>query len=50
MLAVYVRHAAQMRRSWLSFTKQKLSVALHHAAALEIGQALGLSVAVDPRA
>ena len=37
-------------RSWLSFTKQKLSVALHRAAALEIGQALGLSVAVDPRA
>ena len=36
-------------RTWLSFTTQKLSVALHHAVALEIGQALGLSVAVDPR-
>ena len=37
-------------RTWLTFTKQKLSVALHRAAALEIGQALGLSVAADPRA
>ena len=37
-------------RTWMSFTVQKLSVALHRAAAMEIGLALGLSVAADPRA
>jgi hypothetical protein len=37
-------------RTWMSFTVQKLSVALHRAAAMEIGLALGLSIAADPRA
>ena len=37
-------------RTWTSFTVQKLSVALHRAVAMEIGLALGLSVATDPRA
>ena len=37
-------------RTWMSFTTQKLSVALHRAVAMEIGLALGLSVAADPRA
>ena len=36
-------------RTWLSFQVQKVSVALHHAAALEIAHALGLSVAIDAR-
>ena len=36
-------------RTWLAFTRQKLSVALHRAVAMEIGTALGLSVATDPR-
>ena len=35
--------------TWMSFTTQKLSVALHRAVAMEIGLALGLSVAADPR-
>ena len=37
-------------RTWMSFTVQKLSVALHRAAAMEIGLALGLSVAALTRA
>ena len=37
-------------RTWLAFSVQQLSVALHRAAALEIAQALGLSSAADPRA
>ena len=37
-------------RTWTTFTVQKLSVALHRAAALEIALALGLSVATDQRA
>ena len=37
-------------RSWMSFSAQQLSVALHRAAALEIAAALGLSAAADPRA
>ena len=36
-------------RSWMAFSTQKLSVALHRAAALEIAAALGLSAAADPR-
>ena len=38
-------------RSWLSFTSQQLSVALHTAAAWEIGHELGLAVCfgTDPR-
>ena len=36
-------------RSWLTFQVQKLSVALHHAVALEVAHALGLATAVDPR-
>ena len=37
-------------RSWMSFSTQQLSVALHRATALEIATALGLSAAADPRA
>ena len=37
-------------RTWMAFTAQKLSVALHRAVAMEIGRELGLSVAADPRA
>ena len=37
-------------RKWLSWVVQKVSVALHHAAALEVAHALGLSAAVDERA
>ena len=36
-------------RTWLSFSVQKLSVALHRAAAFEVVHALGLSDAVDAR-
>ena len=36
-------------RTWLSFTAQKVSVALHRSVALEIAHALGLSAAVDAR-
>ena len=36
-------------RTWLSFSTQRLSVAIHRAAALEIGRALGLSTFEDPR-
>ena len=37
-------------RSWLSFAMQRISVALHRAASMEIGRALGLAVGTDPRA
>ncbi len=37
-------------RTWLSFQVQKVSVALHHAAALEVARALGLSAAACTRA
>ena len=36
-------------RTWLAFSTQRLSVAIHRAAALEIGRALGLSTFEDPR-
>ena len=36
-------------RNWKTFTVQKLSVALHRAVALEIGGAIGLAIAADPR-
>ena len=36
-------------RTWLSFSVQKISVALHRAAALEMAHALGLSAAADTR-
>ena len=36
-------------RTWLAFSVQKLSVALHRAAAFEVVHALGLSDAVDAR-
>ena len=36
-------------RSWLSFVRQRISVAVNKSAAHEIGLALGLSVATDPR-
>ena len=36
-------------RKWLPYVAQQVSVALHHAAALEVAYALGLSAAVDPR-
>ena len=37
-------------RTWLTFVWQRISVATQRAAAMEIGQALGLSMATDPRA
>ena len=36
-------------RTWLSFSSQKLSVALHRATALEIAHALGISTGADER-
>ena len=36
-------------RTWLSFSTQKISVALHRAASLEIAHALGLSTGADER-
>ena len=36
-------------RTWLSFSTQKLAVAIQRAAALEMAHALGLATAVDPR-
>ena len=36
-------------RTWLSFSTQKMSVALHRAAALEIAHAIGLSTGADER-
>ena len=36
-------------RTWMTFSAQKLSVAVHVAVAFEIAQALGLSVVADPR-
>ena len=36
-------------RTWLSFVSQRLSVATQLAAAQEVAEALGLSVAADPR-
>ena len=35
--------------AWLSFVSQRLSVATQLAAAQEVAEALGLSVAADPR-
>lgn len=37
-------------RSWLTFVYQRIGVATQRAAAMEIGLALGLSMATDPRA
>ena len=36
-------------RTWTSFSVQKVSVALHHAVALETAHALGLPASVDGR-
>ena len=36
-------------RTWRTFAVQKVSVALHHAVALEVAHALGLSAAVGAR-
>ena len=36
-------------RTWLSFSTQKLAVAIQRAVALEMAHALGLATAVDPR-
>ena len=36
-------------RTWLSWVSQRLSVATQLAAAQEVAEALGLSVAADPR-
>ena len=36
-------------RTWSSFSAQKISVALHRAAALEIARALNISTACDSR-
>ena len=37
-------------RTWMAFAMQRLSVAVHLSAAQEVAEALGLSVAADPRA
>ena len=37
-------------RTWMAFSTQQLSVAIHSAAAFEIAHALGLATATDPRA
>ena len=37
-------------RTWMAFTTQRLSVAVQYSAAQEVAEALGLSVAADPRA
>ena len=37
-------------RNYMAFAAQRISVAVHIAAAQEIAEALGLSVAADPRA
>ena len=36
-------------RNYMAFAAQRISVAVHIAAAQEIAEALGLSVAADPR-
>ena len=45
--AEYDDEATWSTRTWLSFQAQKISVALHYAAALEISKALGLATAGD---
>ena len=37
-------------RTYMAFTTQRLSVAVQYSAAQEVAEALGLSVAADPRA
>ena len=37
-------------RTWTAFATQRLSVAVQRSAAQEVAEALGLSVAADPRA
>ena len=37
-------------RTWMAFTTQRLSVAVQYSAAQKVTEALGLSVAADPRA
>ena len=37
-------------RTFMAFTTQRLSVAVQYSAAQEVAEALGLSVAADPRA
>ena len=37
-------------RTWTVFNTQKISVAVHRAAAFEVAQALGLTTSADPRA
>ena len=39
-----------MARTWLTFVAQRLSVAVQLSVAQEAAEALGLSVAADPRA
>ena len=36
-------------RTWLTFVRQRISVAIANASSHEIAQALGMSVATDPR-
>ena len=36
-------------RTWLTFVRQRISVAIAYASSHEIAQALGMSVATDPR-
>ena len=36
--------------TWMAFTTQRLSVSVQYSAAQEVAEALGLSVAADPRA
>ena len=37
-------------RTWMTFVAQRISVALQLSSAQEVAEALGLSVAADPRA
>ena len=39
-----------LARTFMAFTTQRLSVAVQYSAAQEVAEALGLSVAADPRA
>eukprot|EP00964_Phaeocystis_antarctica_P015220 scaffold8402_cov63-Phaeocystis_antarctica.AAC.3 len=42
--------ATWSERTFMAFTTQRLSVAVQYSAAQEVAEALGLSVAADPRA
>ena len=47
---VFDRASATIIDTFMAFTTQRLSVAVQYSAAQEVAEALGLSVAADPRA